>query len=527
MSLLSNAFTSLSDLKLWLKNKSGDDLTLADIPGIIPLRYEYFKERWEFIKEDLVPQIETNEDPDSFNNAIANMSALIEVQRSSTNQTVNPFVRPTILTDFYPVFEAIPLTELPISKEEQTIIDRETNKVNGFIKRDFQDIKRKLQEARDEIGDVTGNTDSNYNLIFNRSAISKLRDISIKDINDTKRLQDGIKAVDFIIANSASMITNASIDPFALARENADNPALSIESGKSGRLVRMFYGDSLESLALRFLGSADRWIEIAIANGLKPPYVDEVGEAIPLLSSGSNNQLSLSKFDSNSVANIGKLYVGQSVFLSSDDLRLPEQRNIISIKEVPVSGEIILELNGEGDLAKYRKIDNAVMRIYKPNTVNSNFFVLIPTPIPLDTSLQNLPYFLADKSDDEKQAGIDLAFNDDGDLVFNPTSDFQLSFGIMNAVQAIQIKMTTEQGQMFRHPEFGLASILGTKLDDPDAARDIVVQSINEMIEEDPRFDRVKKLTVRLDGTAFLVGLEVQMAGSNTTVPISFTVNTN
>jgi hypothetical protein len=48
---------------------------------------------------------------------------------------------------------------------------------------------------------------------------------------------------------------------------------------KSGRQVTINEGDTLVSLAARYLGDARLWQYIAIANGLKPPFIDEQANA--------------------------------------------------------------------------------------------------------------------------------------------------------------------------------------------------------------------------------------------------------
>ena len=526
MAKIDDAFKGLTDLRLWLKNKTGGDLTLADISRIIPLRYPHFRDNWEFIKSDLLGKIGGAADPDRLKVEIDSMSNLIEVQRSSANQKVNPFSRASILTDFYAVFDNIIITELQISKEEQTIIDEETSKVSRYIKTDFATIRNTIREARDELSDEVGGSDETYNAAYRRSSKTALRDISIKDIQNMRELQNGITTVDLILANASNALDTVSVDPFALAAQNANNPDLQIEQGVSGRLVRMFFGDDLESLAHRYLGNPDRWIEIAIANGLKPPYVDEIGKRVFLLSNGSGNQINLAPQDTNGDPNLEKFYIGQAVFLSSDIVKFPEQRTIVNLREVPISGEIILELSGDNDLDKYKINENAQVRVYLPNTVSSNFLVLIPTPTPLDEQIGETPFFLEGKSEDEKRAGVDLAINDDFDLVFTPTSDFQISFGVPNAVQAVKIKMVSEQGQNKRHDGFGLASVMGTASDDPGEIQNVLVTSINDMIEADNRFDRVENLGITSNEGALLVNLEVRMAGTGTVVPISFVVNT-
>ena len=53
-------------------------------------------------------------------------------------------------------------------------------------------------------------------------------------------LQESIKAVNFILANSFSLDTSA-VDPFALARQNANNPDIDINDYFSGSLVKLNY----------------------------------------------------------------------------------------------------------------------------------------------------------------------------------------------------------------------------------------------------------------------------------------------
>ena len=526
MAKLTTAFKGLSDLKLWLKNQSGQTLTMADVPGVIPLRYEHFRDNWEFIKTDLYNRIDLAADPDRLKLDIISMSNLIEVQRSSNNKNVNPFARSSILTDFFAVFDNIFISELPITKEEQTIINREVKRISRFIKTDFRTIRTNIIKTRDEIADEVGGSDSNYNTTYRRSSVTTLRNINIKDVQNMKQLQAGVKTVDLILANANTLLNTVSIDPFQLARQNANNPNLRIDQGRSGRLVRMNYGDDLGTLAHRYLGTEDRWMEIAIANGLKPPYIDEIGKRVSLLSNGSGNQLNIGVEDDDGLPNIEKFYVGQAVFLTSNEIKFPDQRSIINIRIIPISGEIVLELSGANDLDKFKINENARVLVYLPNTVNSNFLVLIPTPMPPNAQIGDEPFFLSDKSEDEKRAGVDLSINNDFDLVFTPTSDFQISFGVPNAVQAIKIKMVSERGQNKRHAVFGLASIMGEKLDLPEEVRSVLSTSITDMIEADNRFDRVENLGIAQVDNRFIVNMEVRMAGSGTVVPISFTVNT-
>jgi len=521
------AFSSISDLKLWFRNQEGIDLKMSDIPEVIPLRWSFFKDRWEFIRNDVLAKADTYEFPDLLIDQITKLTNFIDRQKNSQNTAINPFSNSVVFSNYYAVWDNIFLSSLPLTRQEENLIKDKMIKVTRFVKTDFENMRVDFVAARDELADVTGLSDIDYNTTFDMASVRSLRDIKISDITLMQTYMSAIRNVDFILANSTSLETNT-VDPFALARANADNPDIEIQDGKSGQLVKMNFGDSLQILAQRYLNNPDRWIEIAIANGLKPPYVDEIGEKLLLIANGDINQINIAATNTNGEANINKLYINQAIFLQSDTIKFPEQRSITNIKEVPISGEIVLELSGDVDLDKYKIDENAHIRVFKPNTINSNFLVMIPSDQPLSTEqVGETPFFLLSKSEDEKRAGVDLAINDDADIVFTSNSDLQLSFGVANALQAVKLKMVSERGQLPRHPNYGLPVVVGQKANDPSELQGALVAGVTDMISADPRFDRIEQLDVRhAAGNTFTIGMVVRMAGTGTLVPLSFTINT-
>jgi hypothetical protein len=524
---LQDSYKAMADLNLWFKVQSGDTLLLSDVPSILPLRWTYFKNSWEYIKPDLIAKIPLYENPAFLDQQIKDFSAFLESQRNSSAK-VNPFSDAIVLNRYYAVFDSIEITSIQLNNEESRILQATVDRVKYFSKNDFLRIKNALRDYRDRYADTISLADEDYNRAYGRSSIPPQINATITDENYMLNLMQGIKSVDFVLANFFA--TDAAVDPFALARANANNPEVNIGQYSSGRLVKMEYGEDLQQLAYRYLGDADKWIDIAIANGLKPPYIDEVGERIPLLSNGNGNQINLSGTDVNGNLNIDKLYINQVVFIKSDAEVSVDQRKIANIRQIPVSEEIIVELDGDGDLVKYQIADNAHIRVFKPNTINSSFYVLIPSTDPLpDSRRDETPWFLADASDDEKQQKIDLAVDDSGDLILSPNGDLKFSYGLDNAVQGIKFKIQTEVGSLRYHPNYGIVNILGRTNADVETVKALITDSIVTQIESDPRYERVEGLNVAYSNggaSTVTVSMAVRLAGGgDKVIPISFTVN--
>jgi hypothetical protein len=432
---MANVFSqSFSDVSFWFKNKSGEPFTLGDVVEIIPLRYQYFLENWNFIKEGIKSSSEEFEFSDSLKTQIKEFDNFITIQ-SNSSISINPF------------------------EKEGTV--------------------------------------NQYLSIFNN-----------------------------VLANSFK-IKPRNIDPFALARTNANNPDIEINTGLSGRLVKINENDDMSTIAYRYLGDEDRWMEIAIANGLKPPYIDNIGTDIFLLTNGGENRVNIS---GNGLDN--DIHVGQIVFLFSDTLRQPEQRFVLSVEKKQISNEVVIELDGDPDLFKYKTIDNAQIRIFKPNTINSYQLILIPSPQPVQSAINNNePFFLKTSAQDEKQSLIDLSLDDEtNDLSFTSFSDLRLSYGLENATQAMKLKVVVEEGELISFPRFGLPSIIGSGTGTTEESRQQIITGIVDMVARDNRFSQLQSLDVQPITTGgasgFNISIKVKMAGTGSLIPITFSINT-
>lgn len=523
-----DVFQAAANLTLWFKTYTSESLTLADVPEIIPMRWTYFRDNWKTLRPRLVGVASGTKNPDYFLSVLDDLNDFIARQQQSTTD-VNPFASNDTYFRFYQVFDNVKLQSITLTNDERILVANKQRALQFYAKRDFLQIKKTLRNYRDTLADSIGLNDPDYDAIYNRAPVKKQKDAaSSADINLMRVVEQQLGVVDFVLANLFAI--DAAIDPFALARTNANNPEIDIGQYGSGRLVKLHSGEDLPSLAKRILGSADKWIDIAIANGLKEPYVDEAGTKLFLIANGDGNQINIAADDTYGNANIGRFFVNQLILISSDTIPFPSQRTIKGIRQVPVSGEIILTLSGEANLGSYLLSDNANIRIFKPHTINSSQYILIPSEQPLtNPRSEEIPWFLAGGANDEKNTKIDISVDENGALLTTSSGDIALSYGLDNAVQAIRSKMLTELGSNARHPDYGLINVVGTGSNQSDDVKNALIKSINQQISQDGRFDRVESLSVvrntNTEAVAYDVVLVVKLNGSATLLPITFTVN--
>ena len=273
-------------------------------------------------------------------------------------------------------------------------------------------------------------------------------------------------------------------------------------------------GSTLEMVAARYLGDASRWIEIAALNNLKAPYVDDVGFTLPLLTNGHGSDVL--------VSDSSNLFVNQSVWLQSQTV-VRQLRHVVAIRKLSESVAVIT-LDGTSNLDQFTVAAGASLFAFLPQTANSTQLLYLPSQgqpaepdwqppdnpgiAPFDTRLQ--------------VGGVDLRLTADNDIFMTPDGDSRYAVGLQNIIQRLRIFLSTVQGSLLFHPEYGLVLQPGQSVADMTAAQ--ILQTLRSSFRFDPTFTDISAASVVVapPGTTIIANLGV--TGWSQRIPLSFTV---
>jgi hypothetical protein len=120
-------------------------------------------------------------------------------------------------------------------------------------------------------------------------------------------------------------------------------------------------------------------------------------------------------------------------------------------------------------------------------------------------------------TENEKNLGVDLELNADNDLRIANNGDLDLIAGSGNAVQAIQLMLATEKGDLKYHPYRGIGLNPGaTKWSD---IQEMLVD-IRRTVSGDQRFDSVSNLSLIRNGSAVYITMNVRVADFSDSIPL-------
>lgn len=417
----------------------------------------------------------------------------------------------------FQAFGAITAEEAAAAPALRQQLDTEVATGRKMTADDLRLYRAQVQEAQDQFAALIGAWATDYQELFDLPIpTSTQRAPAQEEFDALAAMNEIILATDkftvYLQERGNQIEQVPSSLEYVAGLAEASGIAFTVPSSKFA--VPFPYGATLEGLALTYLGNANRWHEIATMNGLRAPYVDEVGVSLFMQSNGDSNTVAV-----NDVTN---LFLKQTVYLSSDSQN-KEARHVIDIAEISPTN-FLVTLDGAKDLDRFTTAENAKVDAFLPGTVNSRKTIYIPSQgLPDDPSdIEAIPG--VDVFDPLlKVAGVDWLLDDKLGLVVTETGDNPLSYGLRNIVQTLQIGFTTPRASLKQHPGFGVGVKPGTSTSDVNA-KDIVA-SAEEFINADPTFSGLKRADISILSNKYRLNIEVGISGTNKNVPVSFPLN--
>lgn len=115
----------------------------------------------------------------------------------------------------------------------------------------------------------------------------------------------------------------------------------------------------------------------------------------------------------------------------------------------------------------------------------------------------------------EKDMGVDLELNADGDLKMSNLKDLKLVAGVNNAAQALRLKLEIERGSLPYHPAIGTQLQIGEKTKDAF----LIKTSILNSILLDVRFSAAR-VNVTIQGGIYILDIYVTLKNTDNEVPL-------
>lgn len=390
-------------------------------------------------------------------------------------------------------------------------IQAENQRVRDLTRSDFEKARDLALQTSSDFADRIGAGSTRFNEIYNRNSVVADRTPSDSEMDVLYALNECVILMDHLAASSK--VNSPEPSSLEYVAGLAEQSGIAFRVPRSKIAVPFPYGATLEQLSLQYLGDANRWHEIATLNGLRSPFVDEVGFVLPLIANGEGHTIV--------VDSVSNLFQGQTVWLSSNTVRR-NKRHLIRIETIGANYHI-LTLDGEPDLSQLKTSATAKLEAFLPGTVNSQQVIYIPSDVdaPDDPGTKAVPG--VDAFDSLLSVGgVDLLLTPDGDLAITPDGDCRLAYGLTNIVQSIRLALNTPKGSLLQHPEYGLSLPVGVSVADVDAEE--LLKAAKEMFSRDPMFSGVRSASVIKEGSTVKLILDIGIAGTSQFIPVSVAV---
>lgn len=513
---MANTYTSVEqlnvDLFLYVALRTNEALNLGHFPSLSSARWVWIVENFNKLKLRFTTSAAGNA------TILSNLSSLQnDVTTYKLGSTkVNPFDSLSKFTQYNEFLSLIPLSSLTPSKQESDLINATLAPIKLLSAQDFEHMVTFLRGICSDSFAKIGLGDADVAALKKTPLLPTQRSYTVQDldqINDLLELADFIEGIVFELKQRFGVQPNL----LTFANSNIDPASnLSVDSAYKS-YISVPFQQSLEFMAKYYLGAVDNWFELVTVNNLQSPYIDEFGQKVLLLSSGSVNAIRIPNGLQTSLS------VGTSIKIGSVTQR--EEFRTIEVLNDNKDGSLTLFLSGAQDLSRFTSNDNSYVRIFTPNTVNSNSFVLIPyhvsapsknRPAPSKAELQALDTALLHFGVDVKRDPMS------NDFVIGTDGDFALSYGLSNVRQAVWFLLRTIKGELPFHPNYGVKDSIGDVYLGTTSEQQVIVDLIRKSILSDPRFTVVHVTDLSSTPVSISISLSVAIQGLGVLLPLSF-----
>ena len=429
----------------------------------------------------------------------------------STDPLNNIFESPE---EYFELFDEIDIDDLSLTPEQEQAFEDELERISLINIDDLRDFRAVLLDLALQISNNFGAGNQVYSDVYGlQDPKTRVLDMTVEENEILTDLYEAIQAFDLL--TSTKQFDDFKIEsPLEYVGGLANEAGIDFDIPTSKFLVPVLFGSTIEEIAARYLQDADKWVEIATLNGLRSPYIDEDGFTYEFLSNGEGRQFNVDNTDD-------KLFLGQRIVLQSDIVPA-FSRKIIDIEKLG-EGNFLISVDGDVDLDILKFSNNARMQGYLPGTVNSQNQIYIPSNLPAEEDDRTFQISHLDEPNLTKVSKVDFLLTENYDIALNSIGDFRLANGLTNLVQALKLKIITQKGTLLRHLDYGLGLTYGISVADIESGA--IINSLNQMVQADDRFESITRMDVRLNGPTLNIDLAIKIANNSGIVPVSFNVN--
>lgn len=400
--------------------------------------------------------------------------------------------------------------DMPLDLQDS--IDEEVTRVLELDVNYWKKVRSELEASSASIAAQLGAAGDRFNnqngFYMENAEYRRLRPAQLEVLTTINDLIFAASKIILSLRNSSQAVKNY-VDFYAdLAADNG----IDFETPGGKFAVPFPLGSTLQSLAVQYLGDANRWVEIAALNNLKAPYIDEEGFTRNIVGSATGKTFRISNYEN--------LYVNQRIFIEAENLDAVAAK----IKQIEILSELEAILTIDKDVTGYGESVDGAVRAYAPSTTNSNMLIMIPSinePTILDENFKFSPD-IEDQRAIGAMAKADLLLSSQGDIVFTSSGSAKVSSGVSNLVQAAKLKLLTPRGSLINYSWYGSGVLPGTNTADIDASQ--IKKSLQETFQSDPRFGPILASRIQKSGVAMQTDVIVSLPDLDTTLPISVAV---